>query len=327
MKPKIFVTRKFPGEGIDILLKAEQMDVKIWDGPGPILQEELLAAIRDVQGIVSTSVDVIDANVMNASPDLKVISNYAVGYDNIDIPEATRRGIMVTNTPGVLTDAVADLTVLLILGIARRVTEAERYIRTGQWKLWYPDVLLGQEIAGSTLGLVGFGRIGQAVAKRVQGFDMNIVYTEVDRILEAEKEYNAQYVDMEKLLQMSDFVSIHVPLIPATRKLMGEKEFKMMKPTAYLINTSRGPVVDEAALYEALSAGEIAGAGLDVFEHEPLPADSPLLRMDKVVLMPHLGSATHKTRGLMGVIAVKNMVAAMSGKRPPNLVNLEAWAE
>ena len=266
--------------------------------------------------------DPIDIEVINAGEDLKVISQVAVGYDNIDVEAATRRGIYVTNTPGVLTETTADLTWALLMAVARRIVEADKYLRRGDWKIpWGLMMMLGSDVYGKTIGVVGLGRIGLAIAQRAKGFDMRILYHSRTRKPDLEKELGIKYVDFKTLLKESDFVTLHVPLTPETHHMIGEKELKLMKNTAYVINTSRGPVVDEAALYKALKEGWIKGAALDVHEKEPTDPDNPLLKLDNVVITPHIGSASVETRTKMAVMAAENLVSVLDGKIPPNLVN------
>jgi glyoxylate reductase len=250
-----------------------------------------------------------------------VVSNLAVGYDNIDVPACTARGIRVGNTPGVLTETTADLAFALLMATARRIVEAERFLRDGKWKTWSPMLLTGRDVHHATLGIVGMGRIGYEMAKRAHGFDMTVLYADVRPHEAAERDYGARRLPLDELLAQSDFVTIHTPLLPETRGLIGAEALARMKPTAILVNTSRGPVVDQAALYEALKNGVIAGAGLDVFEVEPLPMDSPLLTLENVVLAPHIGSASIATRTRMSVLAAENLVAGLRGENLPNPVN------
>jgi lactate dehydrogenase-like 2-hydroxyacid dehydrogenase len=287
--------------------------------------EELIRRLQDKQGVVAQITDKFSAAVMDQLPNLKAISNIAVGYDNIDVPAATARKIAVTNTPDVLTDTTADFAFLLLLAAARRLVEADNYLHAGRWGEWRVDVLCGHDLHHRTLGLVGMGRIGQAVARRARGFDMRVLYHDSIRQLEAtEKALNLEFVPFETLLEKADFISLHVPLLPQTRHLMGAAQFARMKKTAVLVNTSRGPVVDEAALAEALATGQIAAAGLDVFEREP-EVHPGLLKLPNAVLSPHIASASIATRARMCVLAAENVVAAVSGRRPPNLVNRELW--
>jgi len=258
-----------------------------------------------------------------AGPQLKIIANYAVGFDNIDVDAATKRGIMVSNTPGVLTDTTADLAWALILATARRVVEGDKFLRHGKFKGWKPMLLLGTDVHHATLGIIGFGNIGKAVARRAIGFDMKVIYYSAHRApLEVEEKLDVEYRSLDDLLREADFISIHVPLTKETQHLIGERELKMMKKEAYLINTARGPIVDEKALAKALKEGWIRGAGLDVFEREP-EVEPELLELDNVVLLPHLGSASYDTRAKMATMAAENVVSALNGEVPPNLVNRE----
>ncbi len=303
-----------------------QAEIAVWPTdeippPGEVLVREAAAS----DGLISLLTDRVDAALLDASPRLRVVSNYAVGFDNIDVGAATERGVVVTNTPGALTETVADFTMALLLAVARRVVEADRYTRAGRWQSWGPMLLLGQDVCGATLGLIGLGRIGTAVARRARGFAMRILYHDVERREAPEQELGLEFASMEEVLRRADFVSIHVPLTPRTRHLIGEPQLALMKPTAFLINTARGPIADSEALYDALAGGRIAGAGLDVFEAEPLPSDHPLLALDSVVVAPHIASASVRTRTGMALMAVGNLLAALAGRRPPNLVNPEVW--
>ncbi len=322
-KPKVYVTRELPEKGMKIIL--ERFDAEVWPEYGPPPRKEILMKVKDVDALVTLLTDKIDTEVFDAAPRLKIVAQMAVGYDNIDVAEATKRGIYVTNTPGVLTETTADFAWALLLAVARRVVEADRYVRTGQWKVsWHPSMLLGRDVYGATLGIVGAGRIGTAVARRAKGFNMKILYYDVVPMpLEIEKELGAQRVDLETLFRESDFVSIHVPLTKETYHLVNEERLRLMKKTAYLINNSRGAVVDEKALYKALKEGWIAGAALDVFEQEPTPLDNPLLKLDNVVVAPHISSASYETRSRMAEMVAENLVAFFEGKVPPNLVNPE----
>jgi glyoxylate reductase len=249
----------------------------------------------------------------------------AVGFDNIDVPAATARGIAITNTPGVLTETTADLTWLLLMAAARGLVAAQEYLRGGRWKTWEPEALLGQDIYGATLGLVGLGRIGQAVARRARGFDMRILYTDPVPQPELAAALEAEYRELPALLREADFVSVHIPLTAETRNLFGQREFSLMKPTAVFVNTSRGPIVDQNALYHALRNNVIFGAGIDVFETEPVPLNEPLLQLENCVSTPHIGSASVATRSEMARLAARNALAAISGQRPPSIVNPEIW--
>jgi glyoxylate reductase len=305
---QVFVTRALPGGAIDRLVA--EHDVEVWPERLPPPRDELLARVREVEGLLSMLTDRIDAELLDAAPNLRAISNYAVGVDNVDVDAATARGIPVGNTPGVLTDTTADLAVALMLGIGRRLVDGDAYVRRGAWYTWEPDQLLGRDLHGATVGIVGFGRIGQAVGRRLEGFDCTILHTS-----------RSGGVGFEELLERSDFVSLHTPLTPETRGLVDAEALRRMKPTAYLVNTARGPVVDTDALAAGLHAGEIAGAALDVTDPEPLPADHPLLDAPNLLVLPHLGSATHATRERMADMAVDNLLAGLRGERMPHQVN------
>ncbi len=322
MKPKVFVTRIIPDEGLKLVKKA--CDARIWEGELPPPREVILEEVGEVEGILSLLTSRMDAEVMDAAPKLKVISNYAVGYDNIDIPAATERGIIVGNTPGVLTDTTADLAWALLMATARRIVEGDRYVREGRWQTWGPTLLLGQDVHHATLGIIGLGRIGATIAKRASGFEMKVLYYDVNRREDLEKELGIEFRPLDDLLQESDFVTIHTWLSEETYHLIGRREFKLMKKTAILINDARGPIVDNMALYEALRDGDILAAGLDVTEPEPLPADHPLLTLDNAVVVPHIGSGSVYTRGLMARMAAENLLAGLKGEMPPNPVNPEA---
>jgi glyoxylate reductase len=305
---RVFVTRRLPGGALDRL--AAEHEVEVWPQSLPPPRDELLARVPELEGLLSLLTDPVDARLIEAAPRLRAISNYAVGVDNIDVEAATASGIPVGNTPGVLTDTTADLAVALMLGIGRRLVDGDAYVRRGEWRTWGPELLLGHDLHGATVGIVGFGRIGQAVARRVEGFECTVLHTS-----------GSGGVPLEELLERSDFVSVHTPLTPETRGLIGEHALRRMKPTAYLVNTARGPVVDSAALVAALHAGEIAGAALDVTDPEPLPANHPLLDAPNLLVLPHLGSATHATRERMAEMAVDNLLAGLRGERMPHQVN------
>jgi glyoxylate reductase len=319
MKPKVYVTRHFPENAMKVLIR--ECVVEIWDEEFPPPDETILEAVADIKGLLCLLTDRIDAALMDAAPLLKVISQCAVGYDNIDVQAATERGIAVGNTPGVLTDATADFTFTLLMAAARRVGEAIDYVRAGKWNTWGLTTLLGQEIYQATLGLVGFGRIGQAVARRARGFEMRILYHDTTRQLDAERVLGAEYCDLDWLLAESDFVSTHVNLTPQTQGLIGARQFEIMKPTATLVNTSRGSVVDSEALYEALKSGQIANAALDVTDPEPLPLDHKLLTLPNLLIVPHIASATVNSRTQMAMMAVKNLIAGVHGDSLPYPVN------
>jgi lactate dehydrogenase-like 2-hydroxyacid dehydrogenase len=324
MKPAILVTRRIFPEAIDLLRRHAEVDYA--DSDAVLPTEELIRRSRGKQAIVSQITDKFDAGVIARLDGVRVIANVAVGFDNVDLAAATRHGILVTNTPDVLTDTTADLAFALILAAARRVVEADRFLRAGQWRTWAIDLLAGQDVHHATLGIFGMGRIGQAVARRARGFSMRILYNDSKRAPAAlERELGLEFAEKDRLLAESDFVSLHVPLMPSTRGLIGARELGLMKRTAILVNTSRGPVVDEAALAGALARRAIAGAGLDVYEHEPR-VHPGLLDLENVVLLPHIGSASTATRRKMSLLAAQNAIAALEGVRPPNLVVLRPAA-
>lgn len=321
-KWKVYVTRMLPGPALDIL--RERCDVEVNPHEESLSHDELLRQVKSRDGIITLLTDKVDREIIEAgstgNPSLRVIANYAVGYDNIDVACATDHSIFVSNTPDVLTDTTADFAWALMLSIARRIPEAERYARAGKFTGWSPTLFLGGDIYHKTLGVVGVGRIGEAVALRSPGFKMRVLYTDVRHNYELERTVGAQRVDMDTLLRESDFISLHVPLIPETHHLIGRRSLSMMKPTAYLINTSRGAVIDEEALAEALRNRIIAGAALDVFEHEPRITPE-LLTLENVIVVPHIASASFQTRSKMASMAVENVLSALSGKTPPNAVN------
>ncbi len=322
-KPKVFVTRLIPDEGLAMIQDVAEM--KVWEDELPPPRDVLLNEVRVVDGLVSLLTDKIDADLMDSNPRLKVVSNYAVGYDNIDIPAATARGIPVGNTPGVLTDTTADLAFTLLMASARRIQESIDYVRAGRWQTWGPKLLTGLDIHGATLGIVGFGRIGQGMAKRASGFGMRVLYYDVNRRADLEKSMSVTYAEMDTLLRESDFVTIHTDLNETTRHLMNAAAFAKMKRTAYVINTARGPIVDPQALYDALKAGKIAGAALDVTEPEPIPMDSPLLTLPTCLIVPHIASASVATRAKMAQMAAANVVAGVRGDKLPTCVNPEVY--
>ena len=313
---KVLVTRDIPDAGLRLL---EDFDVTVLS-KAPPNRDDLIEAVRDALGILSILTETIDAEIMDAAgEDLKVIANMAVGYDNIDVEAATERGIIVTNTPGVLDETTADTAFMLLLAAARRLGEAERLVRSGRWDAWGPKQLVGPDVWGKTLGIIGFGRIGQAVARRARGFGMDVLYTARSSKEEVEEELGARRVELEELLEESDFVSIHTPLTDETQHLVGKAELEAMKSTAVLVNTSRGPVVDETALAEALENGGIFAAGLDVYEEEP-KIHPKLLELENVVLAPHIGSASIETRNRMAEMAAGNLRAVLNGQEPENPV-------
>ncbi len=323
VKPKVYATRQIAQEALDMIAQVAEMEV--WPEELPPPYEMLLEKVQNIDGLLSLLTDKIDANLMIVAPKLKVISNMAVGYDNINIPEATSHGIVVGYTPGVLTETTADFAFALLMAIARRVAEADRFTRKGQWKTWGPMVMLGQDIHHATLGLVGLGRIGTEISKRAKGFNMKVIYFDTQRrSMEEERELGVEYVpELSALLSQSDLISLHVPLTEQTRHLIGAKEFALMKPTTILVNTSRGPVVDQEALYEALQSRQIFAAGIDVVETEPISPSDPLLTLDNVIITPHIASASVTTRTKMAKMAAENLIAGLSGQIPPNCANPE----
>ncbi|MGQ9833088.1 MAG: 2-hydroxyacid dehydrogenase [Candidatus Villigracilaceae bacterium] len=321
-KPKVFVTRVILDSGLRLV--QDFCDLDLWTDELPPPRQVLLERVRGVDGLLCLLTDRIDGEVMDAAgSQLKVISNHAVGYDNIAVPEATARRIPVGNTPGILTDATADLTFALLLAAARRVVEAERFVRQGMWKTWQPALLLGMDVAGATLGIVGYGRIGQAVARRATGFGMRILY--YDPFAAPVPSIPAQPVDLATLLREADFVSLHTPLTDETYHLINAQTLALMKTTAVLINTSRGPVVDNQALYAALKARRIFAAALDVTDPEPLPMDSPLLELENIIILPHIASASRSSRENMSRMAAENLIAGLKGERLPHCVNPEVY--
>ena len=317
MSEKVLVSREIPSAGLRVL---EGFDVAVLS-EGPPTREELLKASRGAAGILSTVTEKVDAELMDAAGEgLKVIANMAVGYDNIDVEAATERGVVVTNTPEVLNETTADTAFMLLLAAARRLGEAERLLRSGGWDAWGPKQLTGPDVWGKRLGVIGFGRIGEALTRRARGFDMDLIYNDQYRNEEAERELGARYLELDGLLRTSDFVSIHTPLTPETTHLIGAKELERMKPEAVLVNTSRGPVVDESALADALVEGRIFAAGLDVYENEP-EIHPKLLELENVVLAPHIGSASIETRDKMAVLAAENLAAVLRGEEPKTPVN------
>jgi glyoxylate reductase len=317
MPEKVLVTREIPSAGLRAL---EPFDVRVLHERPPE-RGELLDAVRGVSGILSTATEKMDGELMDAAgEDLKVIANMAVGYDNVDVEASAERGIVVTNTPGVLDETTADVAFMLLLAAARRLGEGERLLRAGRWEWWGPKQLMGRDVWGKRLGIVGFGRIGQAVARRARGFGMEVLYHNRSRKEEAEQELGARYVEFDELLETVDFVSVHTPLTDETHHLIGPKELGRMKRTAVLVNTSRGPVVDEAALAEALAGGRIFAAGLDVYEEEP-KVHPKLLELENVVLAPHIGSASVETRDRMAALAAENLAAVLRGEDPKTPVN------
>jgi glyoxylate reductase len=323
MAPRVLITHKLAEEAVDVARQSCEVHFTPLDQP--LDAATLRQAVAGMDGLISVVTDTIDTALLQAGPDLKVVANVAAGYDNVDVPAATRHGVVVTNTPGVVTESTADLTWGLLFGIGRRVTEADRYVRAGKWKEWRLMVLLGHDVHGGTLGIIGMGGIGQAVARRASGFGMTILYHNRRRLPEdVESKLGATWVELDELLRNADFVSVHTPLTAETRHLISDRELRLMKPTSYLINTSRGPVVDEQAVIRALQGRWIAGAGLDVFEQEP-EVPQALKDLENVVLLPHIGSASVASRTRMAVMAAQSAVAVLQGQRPLHVVNPEVY--
>jgi len=321
----IFISYPLPIEALEIA--RARADVDMHAGPDPLPRKELLTRLKGRHGLVSLITDVVDDALLAACPDLRVVANVAVGFNNVDVAAATRRGVVITNTPDVLTDTTADFAWTLLMTAARRVLEADRYIRDGRWTQWEFMIFLGGDVHGKTLGIVGFGRIGRAMARRALGFRMRVLYQDdVAADATTEATLGATRVDLPTLLRESDFVTLHTPLLPETHHLIDARALRMMKKTAYLINASRGPVVDEAALAQALKQGWIAGAGLDVFENEP-QVHPDLIGLRNVVLAPHIGSASYETRVKMATLAVENCLAVLEGKTPPTPINPEVLSK
>jgi glyoxylate reductase len=317
MPDKVLITREIPEAGLNVL---DAFDVTVLHERPPG-RDELLEAVGGASGVLSTATETMDGEAMDAAGEaLRVVANMAVGYDNVDVAAATERGVVVTNTPGVLDETTADVAFMLLLAAARRLGEGERLLRAGEWEWWGPKQLMGPDVWGKKLGIVGFGRIGQSVARRAKGFGMDVLYHNRSRREEAERELGARYLDLDELLETADFVSVHTPLTKATNHLIGEPELRRMKPEAVLVNTSRGPVVDEAALAEALADGRIFAAGLDVYEDEP-EVHPGLLELENVVLAPHIGSASVETRDRMAVLAAENLAAVLRGEDPKTPVD------
>lgn len=324
MPPHVFITREIPASGLE-LLKGAGFNVSAHRGELPLTRTELLLAVAGCDALITMLSDTVDDALLAAAPALRVVANYAVGTNNIDIAACTRRQVVVSNTPDVLTEATADLAFALLLAVARRLLEGDALVRSGRWLGWEPLQLLGLELHGQTIGIVGLGRIGQAVAKRAHGFGMEVLYYSRTRNQAVESALGVRYAPLPELLAGSDFVSLHTPLTADTRHLIGEAELRLMKPSAIIINTARGPVVDEAALCRALREGQLWGAGLDVFEYEPQLTPG-LIELPNVVLAPHLGSATISSRNRMARLCAEAVIAVLSGFRPKTLVNPEVYA-
>jgi glyoxylate reductase len=321
-RPRVYVTRKLPEQGLALI--NDYCDATIWEDELPPPRETILRETRDADGLVSLLTDKIDGELLDACPKLRVVSNMAVGYDNIDVPAATARGVLAGNTPGVLTETTADFAFALLMASARRIVEGVDYVRAGRWQTWGPMLLMGADIHHATLGLVGLGRIGVEMAKRAAGFDMRVLYYDVFRREDLETAHDITYLPLDELLAQADFVSIHTPLTDETRHLMNRERLAQMKRSAILINTARGPIVETEALVEALRDGVIAGAALDVTDPEPLPSDHPLVGMETCLVVPHIASASAVTRGKMAEIAARNLIAGLKGEALPAGLNNEA---
>ena len=321
-KPRVFITRTIPQPVLESL--KPYCDVHIWDADTPPPRPKLLDELAQADGVMSMLTEQIDKEALDAAPKLRVISNFAVGYDNVDVVAATKRGIPVGNTPGVLSETTADLAFGLLLAAARRIPESRQYVTDGKWETWNPTTLLGTDVYGKTLGIIGLGRIGYAVAKRAQGFGMKILYHGGSNT-DFANAVGAKRMSLEKLLQQSDFVSIHVPLNDETQYMIGAEQLAQMKPEAILVNTARGSIVDSDALYEALNTGIIGAAALDVTDPEPIATDDPLLTLPNCLIVPHIGSATRETRQRMGELAAENLLAGLNGERLPHCVNPKVY--
>jgi glyoxylate reductase len=325
-KQTVFITRVVPQKGLDLILNEPNIEAEVWPDKLPPPRETLLAKVRGLDGLYCLLTETIDAELLDAAgPQLKVVSQMAVGYDNIEVAACTQRGLPVGHTPGVLTEATADLTLALILGTARRLVTAAEAVKAGQWQTWEPLGYIGPDLHGSTVGIVGLGRIGLAVARRLTGFNVHMLYHNRRPSPVAAADVRATYVDLDTLLAESDFVSIHTPLTPETKHLINAARLQQMKPTATLINTARGEIVDQEALITALRDGTIAYAGLDVTTPEPLPADSPLLQLPNALVLPHIGSASISARDRMATMAAENLLAGLKGEPLPNCVNPDVY--
>lgn len=321
-RPNVYVSRVIPPPALEIIRGVAE--VRMWDREDePPPRDVLLREAAACDGLLSLLTDRIDEELLARAPRLRVVGNMAVGFDNIDIAAATRHGVLVSNTPDVLTETTADFAFALLMAAARRVVEADAFTRAGKWKTWGPMLLAGQDIHHATLGLIGLGRIGSAVARRAKGFDMRVLYYDPIRRPDLEESLGIEYREMNDVLRASDFISVHVPLTPETRHLISMEQFRMMKPTAVFVNAARGPIVDQAALAEALRTRTIYAAGIDVFEREPVSVDDPLLKLDNVVVVPHIASASIPTRTRMATLAAENIAAVLQGRRPPTPVNPE----
>jgi glyoxylate reductase len=317
----VFVTRALPPPGLEMLREHYEVEVNPYDRV--LYKEEIVAGVKDKDALLCLLTDTIDRDIIEVGENLKIISNYAVGYNNINVDCATERGIIVTNTPGVLSETTADLVFALLMATARRIPEGDKFMREGKFRGWAPELILGSDVYGKTLGIIGLGRIGQLVAKRAKGFDMKVLYHSKRRKLNLEREMGIKFSELDNILEKSDFVTLHVPLTPETEGLIGERELELMKPTAYLINTSRGDVVDEPALIKALKEGKLRGAGLDVFWGEPTDVNPELYELENTVLAPHMGSASYETRSKMAEMAAQAVIDALEGKKPVHIINPE----
>jgi len=324
-RPKVFVSRIIPEDGLRPVLDA--CDATVWQDELPPPRDALLSSIEGCAGVLTLLTDHVDDEFLDrAGPGLKVVSNFAVGFDNIDVAACTGRGVAVGNTPGVLTETTADLAWALLMAAARRLPEGDRYVRDGRWRTWGPMLLMGPDVHGATIGIVGFGRIGQAVARRAKGFGMRIVYHDLQRVPKSvEAEFDATFMTLEGVLHESDFVSLHTVLSPETKGLINRERLGWMKKTAVLVNTARGPVVDSIALADALKNGTIAAAALDVTDPEPIPVDHPLVGLDNCLIVPHIASASRATRSKMASMAAANLLAGVRGERLPTPVNPEVY--
>ncbi|MDQ7844308.1 MAG: D-glycerate dehydrogenase [Armatimonadota bacterium] len=321
-RPKVYVCRRIPEAALEIVRGVAEM--RLWDREDvPPPRDVLLQEAAECDGLLTLLTDRVDGELLARAPRLRVVANMAVGFDNIDVAAATARGVVVTNTPEVLTETTADFAFALILAAARRLVEADAFTRAGRWKTWGPLLLAGQDVHHATLGLIGVGRIGSAVARRARGFEMRILYYDTVRRHDLERQLGLEFRELNDVLREADIISVHVPLTPQTRHLIGREQFRMMKKTAVFVNAARGPIVDQAALVEALRTRTIYAAGLDVFEQEPIAPDDPLLTLDNVVVAPHIASASIPTRTRMATLAAENLAAVLQGRRPPTPVNPE----
>jgi glyoxylate reductase len=318
-RPRVYVTRHLPGDALELL--GQQTELTVWPEEQPPPRDELLREATRSDALLTLLTDSIDRELLDVARDLVVVSNMATGFDNVDVEAATAHNVLVTRTPGVLSETTADFAFALMLAAARRVVEADRYVREGRWRTWGPEVLLGRDVWGATVGIVGMGGIGSEVAQRARGFGMRILYHSRTRKPALERRYRMEFVSLPQLLRESDFVTLHAPLTQQTRRLIGRAEFQAMKPGAVLVNTARGPLVDQEALYHALKEGLIAGAGLDVTDPEPMAADDPLLSLTNLVIAPHIASASIATRSRMAMLAAENLLQALGGRLPKDAVN------